>query len=419
MKRLLRKNISLLVFVLVSFTSHFAWSLPAENQRQNTFSNPLFKQSICSHKNILTKVSTLQTQRITATRKLMQKNGYDALLMTDPLMLLYFTDKPLSGALVLTQHKAVVVVDAYYKTTVADLPKQFEVFFWPLTVPVGGALSKILPHFKGSFAVGPSSNLDETVRSLNPFFKSHPQRHLILNEEIFQMIRRHKEKAELQNIKKACEITQAGMELAISLCKKGISEKELSSKIKIFFLQSGADIAYEPIVAFGKNSTMLHWKPSDERLNDQDLVFIDCGAVWNNYLSDMSRVIFLKTPSKKLYKFFKTVEKAYLAILKKAKAGITCSRLNEIAEDVYKKAGLQKYVQCYLGHGVGLAIHEAPYIIPDSQVRLIEHDVISIEPGLVVPGLWGFHLENTLVVHKNKLISFMTMPFYLQVDPGE
>jgi Xaa-Pro aminopeptidase len=348
----------------------------------------------------------------------MRKNGYAGILMTDPYMLSYFTEIPrIGGTLVITQNKAIFIVEKFFETAVAGLQNQFEIVFPTSNASIGDILLQTLPHFKGAFAVGPSSNLDATFMSLSPFFKKSEQRHLVRKDEIFAMIRRHKDTEELQNIKTACEITQQGMELAVTLCKRGITEKELSSRIKIFFLQSGANIAFDPVVSFGKNSTIIHYMPSDEQLEDQDLVFVDCAASWNNYLCDMTRVIFLKTPSAALYNIFQTVERAYNAVVQKAKAGFNCSRLNGIAEHVYKKAGLQKYSLGHLGHGVGLAIHEAPSIMDGSKDCLMEHDVIALEPGLSVPGLWAVFLENTFVVHKHNITSYMTMPFYLQVDP--
>lgn len=367
--------------------------------------------------NTIIKCHSERAQRLEATRKLMKKKNYEALLTTDPSMLLYFTNVALNGALVITHHRAFLFVYELYRYQIAPLKGQFHVQLVPLDYDVGTAFAAALPHFQGQLAIWPSNTVQETIESLKHLFKKDQHRHLIGDDELFQTIRRRKQESELQNIKRSCEIAQGSMELAISLCKKGISEKELSAKIQTYMLDAGAGVAFEPIVAFGLNSLIPHWSPSDTRLNDQSFVLIDCGAVWNSYRSDMTRVIFLKPPSKELYSLFRTVKKAYLASIKKARAGVKCTNLIDITTRIFKKENIEQFALSGIGHGVGLDIHEPPFLEPWSTERLIEHDVIAVEPGVYIPQVGGLRVEDTYMVQKKKVISFMTLPLYIQVTP--
>ena len=205
------------------------------------------------------------------------------------------------------------------------------------------------------------------------------------------------------------------MQKTFTLCKKGISEKELSNCIKRLFLDYGADIAFDPIVAFGKNSACPHWHPSDERLEDQELVLIDIGALWNNYASDMTRVLFLKPPQKEIKEAFLAVQQAYEAAASAAKPGVDCAYLDTLARKALQEANLEDFFTHGLGHGVGLEVHEAPRLNKFAvNIPLIEGDVITIEPGIYLPNIGGIRLENTLVIEKEKARSFMSMPFFLE-----
>lgn len=414
------------VFIFLSLIVSPALSLQSNSSLTGLSHAPsVFKDCLSSHKqrvdtstSLMTKCNTTAqtTRRILSTRNLMKAKGYEALLITSPSLLLYMTGMHLNGTLLLTDKKALLFLDPLYKNQIGILSKLFDTVLISFTTTLGAALTSAVPHLKGTFATWASETSEATMLSVQSYFETK-NRQLISEEELFQTIRRKKEHEELQQIKKACEITQDVMQQALSLCKKGISEKELSQKIEILFLKRGATSSFEPIVAFGKNSAIPHWVSTDERLNDQELVLIDCGAVWNNYRADMTRVIFLKPPSKTLLNAFQAVKKAYNAIQKKAKKGARCSLLANLANTIFKKAGLQRYVLHGAGHGLGLALHEAPFLEPWSQEKLFEHDVIAIEPAVYIPHVGGIRVENTLVVQEGKSVSFMDMPFYIRTTP--
>ena len=346
-------------------------------------------------------------KRIVHAQRLMKKRGYAALFTDDPKMLLYFTDMNFSvGTLVLTHEKSHLFLDGRYTNQAQPLQERF--FIHPIST--SKSLDKDLSSAftcTGPLAFSPSKTSYSVYCKLQSSFSS-----LVPDEEFFAELRRKKEKKELLLLQQAADITQKVMKEAFSLCKKGISEKELACSIKHLFLEKGADISFEPIVAFGKNSACPHWHPTDERLNDHELVLIDCGALWKNYAGDMTRVLFLKKPQKKLKEAFLAVQKAYEAAAHAAKAGANSADIDACARSILKKARLESFFTHGLGHGVGLEVHEAPRLNKTAtHTTLIEGDVITIEPGVYLPGIGGIRLENTLVIEKEEARSLMSMPF--------
>ena len=346
-------------------------------------------------------------KRIQHARRLLKQKSYAALFTDDPKMLLYLTGMSFSvGKLVMTQETAHLFLDGRYTNQAEPLKERF--FIHPIST--SKSLDKDLVSacaVTGPLAFSPSKTSYSVYCKLQSSFPT-----LAPDEDFFAELRRKKEKKELILLQKAAHLTQEVMKEAFSFCRKGISEKDLSCIIKRLFLDKGADISFEPIVAFGKNSACPHWHPTDERLDDPELVLIDCGALWKNYAGDMTRVLFLKKPQKKLQEAFLAVQKAYEAAAQAAKAGARCSEIDAQARAVLKKAKLESFFTHGLGHGVGLEVHEAPRLNKTAtHTSLFEGDVITIEPGVYLPGIGGIRLENTLVIEKEGARSLMSMPF--------
>jgi len=346
-------------------------------------------------------------KRIQHARSLMKKRGHEALFTDDPKMLFYLTGMQFStGILILTKDKAHLFLDGRYVTQAEPLQDRFVIHPYSSSEQLPKAFSSAA-SLTGSLAFSPSRTSYATFLKLQSSFKTP-----IPDEELFATLRRKKEKKELLLIQKAADITQEVMQEAFLLCKRGISEKELACQIKQLFLQRGADISFEPIVSFGKNSACPHWHPTDERLTNQEIVLIDCGAEWNHYAADMTRVHFLKPPKKKLKEAFLAVVKAYEAAARAAKAGVSCAHIDAQARASLRKSKMEPFFTHGLGHGVGIDVHEAPRLNKRAEnILLLEGDVITIEPGVYLPGIGGIRLENTLVVEKEGVRSLMSMPF--------
>jgi Xaa-Pro aminopeptidase len=186
-----------------------------------------------------------------------------------------------------------------------------------------------------------------------------------------------------------------------SRSRKAILEIDLAWKIKELGNQFGAeDVSFDPIVGFGKNSSIVHHNPGKAKLKKGEIILVDMGMKYKGYCSDMTRMIFTGQPSEKEIEVYNTVLEAQLAAIKGIKAGMTGIKADALAREVIEEAGYGEYYQHAGGHGVGLDIHETPSLSQNFQGKLKENSIITIEPGIYLPGKFGVRIEDMLLVTK-------------------
>lgn len=182
---------------------------------------------------------------------------------------------------------------------------------------------------------------------------------------------------------------------------KKILEKDLAWKIKELGNKFGAEeVSFDPIIGFGENSAIVHHNPGSDRLKKGQIILVDMGMKYHGYCSDMTRMIFTGTPSPKQKEVYNTVLKAQMTAIKGIKAGINASKADELARKVIEDAGYGEYYSHAGGHGVGLDIHETPSLSKNFKGKLKENSIITIEPGIYLPGEFGVRIEDMLLVTK-------------------
>lgn len=215
-------------------------------------------------------------------------------------------------------------------------------------------------------------------------------------------LREIKDFSEQEALKCAARLGSEGMDYVLHELKEGISEKEVARALEIYWLQAGGDrLAFTPHVAFGEGSSQPHYKVSDRKLKKGDLVLIDIGVVLNHYHSDMTRVVCFGSPPIEMHKVYQIVYDAFQAAVSRCRPGIKLGDLDLIARGVIEDKGYGKYFTHSLGHGVGLEIHESPRVSVtgvDKDRPLKAGMVITIEPGIYVPGMGGVRLEDTVLI---------------------
>lgn len=178
-----------------------------------------------------------------------------------------------------------------------------------------------------------------------------------------------------------------------------ISEMDLAWKIKELAHKHGADdIAFDPIVAFGKNSAIPHHQPGKTRLKKQDVTLIDMGVKYKGYCSDMTRTILPRKPSPQQKEIYNIVLTAQKEAIKKIRAGITGKRADSYSRSIIEKAGYGDYYEHAGGHGIGIDIHESPSLSENYTKKLKKNSVITIEPGIYIPGKFGVRIEDMVIV---------------------
>lgn len=222
---------------------------------------------------------------------------------------------------------------------------------------------------------------------------------LIPTKGIVESIRYKKDDDEILKIRKACEISEKAFNRLLSSIKPGITEKELVAELEYYIKKQGADgVGFETILISGKRTSLLHGKPSDKRIEHGDFITIDFGAMYDGYICDMTRTLAVGEVSEKQRAVYEAVKEALSYATNSIKANISsripCERYNEIIE----RAGYLDYYYPNLGHGVGLFVHEEPFMGPASEYTLEKNCIITVEPGVYIPDWGGVRIEDMVLV---------------------
>jgi Xaa-Pro aminopeptidase len=219
-------------------------------------------------------------------------------------------------------------------------------------------------------------------------------------------LRKQKDSTEQNILRKACQITRQALEEILAELQAGQTEKQIANKLEYRFCELGADgTAFPTIVAFHDHATLPHHQPGDTPLKPETSVLIDCGAAVQGYNGDMTRTVwFGKNPSPEFTKVKEVVDKAYqvgyqLVQTKfAAKENITAQDLDLDVRHIIEQAGYGQYFIHTTGHGIGLEVHEPPSIYQTNPQQLLENMILTIEPGVYLPGKFGYRFENTILL---------------------
>ncbi len=343
------------------------------------------------------------SSRIKSFQDKLAINGCDACIIENPLDLFYLTGLTLSsGVLLVDKKNALLCVDGRY------IQKASESSPVPTCLTSKESTAAFFKK-KGLKRVG----FDSQYTSYDNFLslqKKVEKKVLVPLPSLLAKMRLIKEKEEVAALKKSAELLWKGFCYLQKKIKEGVSEKELALAFELYCLKKGAQkMAFEPIIAFGANSAMPHYRAGETLLKKGDIILIDIGVVVNSYHSDMTRMLFFGNVNPLLKEMYRVVRESHAAALKKCKPGNKIKDLDIAARKVMKEAGMEEYFTHSLGHGVGLEIHESPRIKwdgPDKDLILTPGMVITIEPGLYKPGLGGVRYEDTVCVTKKGCENF-------------
>ena len=204
---------------------------------------------------------------------------------------------------------------------------------------------------------------------------------------------------EVKRIAEAEIVTQKALHKTLSLLKFGVTEKDISNELTYQMLAFGAEgLAFDNIVAFGVNTANPHHKPTMKKLEKNDMVTIDIGAKVNGYCGDMTRSFCMGNPPEKLAKIHNIVLSAQEYALGNLKAGMTGREAHLLASEYILAHGYGEEFSHSLGHGIGINVHEGPYLALSSDEVLRENMVVSVEPGIYVDGFGGVRIEDLVVI---------------------
>ena len=221
-------------------------------------------------------------------------------------------------------------------------------------------------------------------------------------DEMPQKLRQIKTPSEVLAIRKACNITADAFRAILPKIREGMTEKELQIELNFSMLRLGADtMAFDTIIASGENGSLPHAIPGNREIRRGDMITMDFGAKVGNYCADMTRTVAFGEPSQEMRRIYETVLRAQTMCEDALAAGKVCSDIDKLARDYIDARGYAGRFGHGLGHAVGIDIHEEPRLSPVCQDVLRAGVVITVEPGVYVPGVGGVRIENTCLVKEN------------------
>ena len=228
-----------------------------------------------------------------------------------------------------------------------------------------------------------------------------------------------KDEQELALMREAVAMAESALADTLPRVKVGVSELEISSILiqRLLAHGSGGELPFQPIIAFGANSANPHAVPSDYAAKEGDLILFDWGANNQGYFSDLTRTFSLGEPGETLRNVHAAVNGANAAGRAQAGPGVTTGSVDDAARRVIQQAGYAEYFTHRTGHGLGLEVHEEPYIRSGNDSILDIGMTFTIEPGIYLPDQGGVRIEDDMVITESGAESLSTYPRELRILP--
>lgn len=347
-----------------------------------------------------TNVHQLAPQRRAKIQKRIKRAGMDALLITDEVNVTYLTGfSGDSSYLWLTADKAILLSDTRYTTQISEECPELETLIRDAGRTTCDLAIQIAKSSKAStIGIEP----DSLTKALHDRIKAGYACELANTDGWVESLRAIKDKYEIQTIRHSIQIAERAFSVIRAQLTPDQTEREiahnLEHQIRGF---GGTGCAFDPIVGVGPRGALPHGIPSNRRIGEDPFVLIDWGAKYNGYASDLTRVLVTARIPPKLRKIHKIVLKAQLAAIAKIRPGATLRQVDQAARGSIERAGFGKQFGHGLGHGFGLRIHETPFFSPIAEGQLSAGMVVTIEPGIYVPGWGGVRIEDDVLVTKH------------------
>ena len=347
-------------------------------------------------------IPDLYLSRLAALREEMRKRDLPAMFVSRPENRMYLSgytahDSQLdesSGYLLITPRHQFLLTDFRYKIQAQQEAPGFEVYIY------SAHFTKTLVGLANRFRFK-RMGFEEDVLSVKSY-------RLIENELKVELVpaagfvenqRVSKDKNELRLIRRALGVTESALEKTFARLKAGQTEIEVARFLENTMLELGADEpAFPSIVASGPNAALPHATPSRRKIKEGETIIFDCGAKVRGYASDISRTIVLGRPQSWIMDIYQVVRRAQLRAIEALTPGLRSDQADGLARDVIEEAGYGKHFGHGLGHGVGLATHEGPYLSRNQRTALEPGMVFTIEPGIYLEGRGGVRLEEMAVI---------------------
>jgi len=335
-------------------------------------------------------------ERIEKVRDALSSMRCDAFISVSPPANQYLSGfRGSASAIAITLEDALFLCDFRYIEQARQQVRDFEV------AEAGGALeSRLGARLRGLNVGQPAFDPAAMTVHQATLVKEALLGELVPAPALLNRLRQVKTAEEIGRIRAASELAEDALLDLLGTLKEGVAEREWAARLDYEFKRRGAsDSSFSPIVLFGSRSSLPHGRPSERTLEIGDVVLIDCGCVLDGYCSDLTRTyVFGKISGDWLEEIYAAVLTAQEAGLDAIKPGVPCADADAVARRLIEAAGFGEYFGHGLGHGVGIEVHEAPRLNKESATVLEAGMVVTVEPGIYLPGRGGVRIEDLAVV---------------------
>lgn len=358
------------------------------------------------------------SSRVTRAQKRLQENSVDALIVTSTANFYYFTEMwidPHERLLALVIPKAsdpVIIAPALHEEDFKDA--SIETVLWTDGTDTTELLAKHLPE-SGVISIDnlwPSANLIALMRHRSDLT-------MLDSTATIAKLRLHKDEREQDLLRRAGKATDSVMESLFSRIRPGMTELDVEDELRSLWEQEGVtSMSFSPIIAAGSNGASPHHQTGSTKIEHGDMLVIDMGGKVAQYCSDITRTVAVgdvSAPAKAAYDIVLRAQSMGVAAVK---SGIPVEEIDITVRKVIEDAGYGKYFVTRTGHGLGIEIHEEPYVYEGNQQTVEPGMVFSIEPGIYLPGQFGIRIEDVVIATDNGCENLYGVTKELQVVGG-
>ena len=333
-------------------------------------------------------------------RNKMSSLDLQGIIISNPINIKYLTNIEAEGTLIINPKENIFITDGRYIEEVNSILTLFD------EINVYDIKDISIDDYENFFMFCENVGFEENYISYatyKEYIRKFKINNFVETEHIIEKQRMIKDEEELSNINKACNITDDCFKYILSYIKPGMTEKQIAKEIEDYYTERTDGISFETIVASGENSSKPHAVPTDRKIQERDIITIDMGCKVNGYCSDMTRTFFVGEPTDKMKYVYDLVLENQKLVLQQYKEGANTRQITKMVENNFK---LNRFNLIHsLGHGVGLEIHEIPYINSKNETILKENMVVTNEPGIYITSEFGVRIEDTIQITKFGSIS--------------
>ncbi len=338
-------------------------------------------------------------QRRDKLRRLIRKAEAEAMLVTNETNVTYLTGftGDSSYLLLWADRGEVMLSDARYTTQLEEECSGLQLEIRPPSTTILELSEKVINKAKITKLGIEADTM--TLSQAAAFNKLLPKVELVSTSGLVEELREVKDKEEIGEIRKAIRLAEQAFAVVRAAMRPEQTERAIAHALENQIRLFGGDCcSFRPIVAVGPRAALPHYRSGWKKIDEDEFVLIDWGARDTLYVSDLTRVLVTGRISPKLQRIYGVVLKAQQAAIKAIRPGVAAKKVDAAARRVIERAGFGKKFGHSLGHGIGLQIHEAPRLAEKQDKPLKAGMVVTVEPGIYLPGWGGVRIEDDVLV---------------------